>query len=86
MATLYASQNDWRRTEQSLRAAIAANPRWFKPHWTLAQLLRLENRMEEAETEAAQAAELDGDKNPEVAQTLVEIRAQRAGARAFEHK
>ena len=86
MATQYASQNDWRRTEQSLRAAIAANPRWFKPHWTLAQLLRLENRMEEAETEAAQAAELDGDKNPEVAQTLVEIRAQRAGARAFEHK
>ncbi len=26
-------------TEQCLRAAIAAHPTWFKPHWTLAQVL-----------------------------------------------
>jgi tetratricopeptide (TPR) repeat protein len=78
MSTLYAIQNDAQRTEQSLRAAIAASPNWFKPHWTLAQLLRLENRMEEAERESSLAAELNAGKNPEVAQTLAQIRAQRS--------
>ena len=86
LALLYASQNDAPQTERSLRAAVAASPNWFKPHWTLAQLLRLEHRMEEAEREAALAAELDAGKNPEVAQTLAEIRAQRALPAPSEHK
>jgi hypothetical protein len=86
LAALYASQNDSGRTEQSLRAAVAARPNWFKPHWTLAQVLRLEHRMDEAEHEAAVAAELDAGKNPEVAQTLSEIRAQRAPRAPSEHK
>jgi hypothetical protein len=84
LALLYASQNDAPQTEHSLRAAVAASPYWFKPHWTLAQLLRLEHRMADAEQEAAEAAELDAGKNPEVAQTLAEIRAQRAAH--SEHK
>lgn len=86
MSALYASQNDPERTERSLRAAMAASPNWFKPHWTLARLLRLEHRMDEAEREAAVASELDAGKNPEVAQTLWEIRAQRALRAPSEHK
>jgi tetratricopeptide (TPR) repeat protein len=86
MASLYATQNDTVRTERSLRSAIAANPYWFKPHWALAQLLRLEHHIEEAEQEAALAAELDAGKNPEVAATLSEIRAQLAQPPSPVHK
>jgi hypothetical protein len=42
--------------------------------------------MDEAEREATLAAELDAGKNPEVAQTLLEIRAQRAIRAPSEHK
>lgn len=73
MAEVYAAENDPVRTESSLRAAIAARPNWFKPHWALAQLLRMESRMDDAGREAALAAELNGGKNPEVARTLAEI-------------
>jgi tetratricopeptide (TPR) repeat protein len=78
MAVLYATQNDSQRTESSLRAAIAANPYWFKPHWTLAQLLRLERRRDEAQQEAAIAADLNHGKDPEVSQTLRDIETERA--------
>jgi O-antigen ligase len=75
IAMLYATQNDAGGTERSLRSAIAANPNWFKPHWTLAQLLLLQRRIPEAEHEATLAAELNGDKNPEVARTLAEVKS-----------
>jgi predicted Zn-dependent protease len=76
MAALYATQNDAAGAERSLRAAIAANPNWFKPHWTLAQVLLVEGRVQEAGREAELAAELNAGKNPEVARTLEEIRAR----------
>ena len=41
-------QNNMAGTEQCLRAAIAAHPTWFKPHWMLAQVLRLQGRDQEA--------------------------------------
>ena len=74
LSSIRAAQNDAAGTEQCLRAAIAAHPNWFKPHWTLAQVLRIESRGEEAEREAALAADLDGGKHPEVARTLQELR------------
>jgi O-antigen ligase/tetratricopeptide (TPR) repeat protein len=78
LAGVYALTNNARGAEKSLREAIAAHPNWFKPHWSLAQLLALENRPEEAEREAAQAADLNGGKHPEVLQTLRDIRAAHA--------
>jgi len=78
LAGLYAVEGNAAAAENSLRAAISASPNWFKPHWTLAQLLRLEGRIEDAAREAALAAELDGGKNPEVAQTLREVQEQNA--------
>ena len=74
-AGLYAAQNDFPRTEAALRTAITANPRWFKPHWTLARALALAGRSQEAAREAAIAADLDGGRNPEVETTLHNIRA-----------
>ena len=56
--------------DDTLFAAIAAHPNWFKPHWTLAQVLRFESRREEAEREGALALDLDGGKHPEVARSL----------------
>ena len=76
LAAFYASRNDLPRTESSLRQAIACAPKWFKPHWTLAQVLRLAGRLREAEEEAAIAADLNGGHNAEVAQTLKDIRTQ----------
>jgi tetratricopeptide (TPR) repeat protein len=73
LSAIRAAQNDAAGAEQCLRAAIAAHPTWFKPHWTLAQVLRLQSRREEAEREAALAAGLDGGKHPEVARTLQEL-------------
>jgi O-antigen ligase len=76
LATLYAAQNDAADTERCLRSAIAASPTWFKPHWTLAQVLVLEGKLADAEQEAATAVRLNGGKNPEVSETLEHIRAQ----------
>jgi Tfp pilus assembly protein PilF len=73
LAVSYGRQNDLVHTEQSLRAAISAAPNWFKPHWLLAQVLRIAGRLSEARTEATLAAALNGGKDPAVARTAAEI-------------
>ncbi len=78
LAGIYAVANNAAGAEKSLREAISAHPNWFKPHWSLAQLLALENRTGEAAREAALAADLNGGKNPEVQRTLREIRTPSA--------
>ena len=50
LSAIYAARNDAAGAERCLRAAIAAHPTWFKPHWMLAQVLRLQSRREEART------------------------------------
>ncbi|HLK51609.1 MAG TPA: O-antigen ligase family protein [Bryobacteraceae bacterium] len=82
LAVICGSQEQGACVERSLRSAIAAHPTWFKPHWTLAQVLRLQGRMEESLREAVLAVELDAGKNAEVGRTLDEIRAQLARAAA----
>jgi hypothetical protein len=69
-----AMNNNGPAVERDLRAAIVARPNWFKPHWTLARLLALESRRQEAVREATLAVALDGDKDTEVTQTLTDIR------------
>lgn len=69
LATLLAGDNDAAAVERSLRNAIAWAPHWFKPHWALAQLLEMTNRHSEALAEARTAEELDGGRDPEVAET-----------------
>jgi tetratricopeptide (TPR) repeat protein len=73
LSAIYAGRNDAAGAERCLRAAIAAHPTWFKPHWMLAQVLRLEGRGEEALREAALAVDLAGGKHPEIARTLQEL-------------
>ena len=77
LAELYAAGNSGAETESSLRRAAAAKPNWFKPHWMLARLLRIESRVAEAAAEAATAADLDGGKHPEVTRTAAELQAAR---------
>ena len=69
-AALYSTANDARYAERSLRSAIAAHPNWFKPHWMLARVLRIEGRADEARSEAALAVELDAGRHAEVRETL----------------
>lgn len=86
LAAFYASQDDFARTEQSLRAAMACAPTWFKPHWMLAQVLVRGARLPEAETEAARAVALDGGMYIEVTRTLQQIRAQRSAMAQAPHE
>ncbi|MDE3164350.1 MAG: O-antigen ligase family protein, partial [Acidobacteriota bacterium] len=75
-AAVYESaRNDPAATGHCLRMAIQAHPNWFKPHWTLAQLLVLSGRAGAAEREAALAVALDGGRHPEVGRTLTALRA-----------
>ncbi|HEV3332310.1 MAG TPA: O-antigen ligase family protein [Bryobacteraceae bacterium] len=73
LAVFYGSRDDAVDSERCVRAAIAARPNWYKPHWILAQLLRVEGRGEEARQQAILAADLDAGKDPEVGRTLREI-------------
>jgi O-antigen ligase len=70
LATLFAAENNVAATERSLRNAIAWSPNWFKPHWSLAQLLEMTNRHSEALLEARAAVERNGGHDPEVTETL----------------
>lgn len=76
LALLLAARNDPAGVEHALRNAIAWAPNWFKPHWTLAQLLELTNRHAEALAEAQKAVQLNGAKNAEVAETWNKLRAR----------
>jgi Flp pilus assembly protein TadD len=71
-------RNDFARTEAALRSAIDLAPKWYKPRWMLAQVLREAGRLEEALVEARTAVELNGGENPEVETTLKELANQSA--------
>jgi hypothetical protein len=70
LATLEAANEDAAGVERSLRKAIECAPNWFKPHWTLAQVLELAHRHSEAVEEARAAVQRDGGHHPEVLETL----------------
>ena len=78
LAVISGLNNNGARAEQCLRAAIRAHPNWFKPHWSLSQVLRVEGRTGEAQSEALAAVDLDRGKHPEVTRTLDQIRSQLA--------
>jgi hypothetical protein len=79
LAALLAAQNDSAGAEQSLRNAIAAAPNWYKPHWTLARLLALAHRDDEALSEAYAALERGGGRHAEVLDTWNRLKQERAG-------
>ncbi len=76
LAALYAARNDASGAERSLRSAIACAPKWYKPHWMLAQVLRLKGRLTDARDEAEQAVQLNGGKHAEVSRTLADIKRE----------
>lgn len=73
LATIAALRNDSAGVEQGLRRAIDCAPHWFKPHWTLSQLLELTGRHAEARQEASIGLDLDGGHDPEVTATSQKI-------------
>jgi len=79
LATLFAAQNNPASVERALRMSIAWAPRWFKPHWALAEFYRANGRRQDAIVEAALALQCDGGKNPQVISTwkLVSTNAKR---------
>jgi O-antigen ligase len=76
MAALFAAQNDAVDAERCLRNAISVAPNWFKPHWTLARLLALSHRNQEALDQASAAVERDGGHNAEVLETWNQLRQE----------
>ncbi len=79
LAEFYAARNDSVDVEKCLRRAIAASPNWFKPHWALAQLLAFSGRRAEALAQGARAADLDGGREPEIANFLQTVHQSKAG-------
>lgn len=75
LAIISATEGDSRNVERCLREAAAVSPRWFKPHWMLSRLLRMEGRIAEAQAEAAVALALDAGHDPEVGQSLAQTAA-----------
>jgi hypothetical protein len=75
LALVSASQGDARNVERCLRETAAIAPRWFKPHWMLSRVLRIEGRTEEARSEAATALALDAGHDAEVGQSLGQAQA-----------
>lgn len=69
LAMLKAESNDVLGVELALRNSIASAPNWFKPRWTLAQVLALTHHPNEALTEATLAMQLDGGHDAEVINT-----------------
>ncbi len=76
LAIVCGRQEDSACVDRALRAAIAAHPRWFKPHWSLAQVFFVDGRMDDALREATIASELDGNKHREVSGALEGIRGE----------
>lgn len=77
LAMFTAVINDAPNTENALRTAVVLAPNWFKPHWTLSNLLFVRGRNSEALSEAERAVLLDANKNPEVSASLQKIAARR---------
>jgi Flp pilus assembly protein TadD len=73
LAILLANQNDAPGVEHALQSAAVLAPNWFKPHWSLANLLAIIGRKEEARREAEKAVLLDAGKDAEVTETLQEL-------------
>ena len=82
LAVLSAARNDVTATEYSLRQAILFAPNWYKPHWTLAQLLQTRGQLEEAAAEAALAIDRNGGKHREVSHTAAQIQGELAQRRS----
>jgi hypothetical protein len=76
LALLLAERGDLVGAEDALHAAIKCAPRWFKPHWLLSEILRLLGQLGSAKLEAQIATELNGGKNPEVADELRRIQVE----------
>jgi O-antigen ligase len=76
LAILFANYNDAGGVEHALRSAAALAPNWFKPHWTLANLLAVTGREDEARREAERAVFLDAGKDDEVTETLKKLTHQ----------
>jgi len=69
LAIFTSALGDGAGVERSLRTAMRLAPNWFKPHWSLANLLLLTGRSVEARSEAERAFILDGGKDPDVTAT-----------------
>jgi O-antigen ligase len=73
IAMLNAAQRNLPGTRQGLIEASKASPNWFKPHWTLANLLSQTGERAEAKVHAARAAFLDSNRDAEVVETLAKL-------------
>jgi len=76
LAEFTAAQNDVRGTRMALTQATEAAPKWFKPHWAMAELLARTGDTANARMEADRAASLDANRNPEFSRALAQLKAR----------
>jgi hypothetical protein len=73
VAMLSAVQKNLEGTRQGLLEASKASPNWFKPHWTLANLLSQSGEKTQAKSQAERAAFLDSNRDPQVVETVTKL-------------
>jgi O-antigen ligase len=74
LAALTLLQGDNQKSEVTVREAVVAAPRWYKPHWLLAEILLARGNRQDAEHEILVALDLGAHNNADVQDTVTRIR------------
>jgi hypothetical protein len=76
LAQFTAAQNDVAGTSMALSHAIEANPKWFKPHWAMAELASRTGDRGKARREEEIAESLTAKRDPELTASLLNLKAR----------
>ncbi len=76
LAQFTAAQNDVGGTRMALSHAIQSSPKWFKPHWAMAELAARTGDRANARLEAERAEALDAKRDPELLASLANLKAR----------
>jgi O-antigen ligase len=76
LAQFTAAQNDIGGTRMALTRASQSAPKWFKPHWAMAELSIRTGDRANARAEAERAASLNAKRFPELSASLANLQAR----------
>jgi len=76
LAQFTAAQNDVAGTRMALSHAIQSAPKWFKPHWAMAELAAQTGDRVNARAEEKRAESLDPKHDPELSASLASLKSK----------
>ena len=76
LAQFTAAQNDVAGTRTALSHAIQSAPKWFKPHWAMAELAAQTGDRANARAEEERAESLHPKPDPELSASLANLKSR----------